>query len=498
MSHSESTSGSRPYTVHRFRAVARPVGLLVAGLAVMMLVCAPAGLIMGSPEGASHMGTSAILTASLAALLLLIGRRAEPGEIGRREALLVVTSSWVLASLVGAVPFVIGAELSWFEAIFESTSGFTTTGATILPEISERLSHSLHLWRVLSHWLGGMGIVVLFVAVFPALGVGGRHLFHTEAAGPRSKGLSPRIKERSAMLWRAYLVLTLIELCLLMVSGLNPFDSLIHALSTMGTGGFSNLNGSVGQMHNPAAEWIILVFMLIGGMNFGLIQPAIRSGPRTLLRHTETKAYFLIFGLIALLVALTTWQSDIGVHDTVRNASFQVAAIMTTTGLSTYDYELWPAFAQLMIFILYFIGGSSGSTAGGVKVIRILILFRAAKAELARSFRPHVVHTIRVGREAVSPETLREVIAFCALFGVTVLGGAIAVALLDPVEPQTALIASLACVANVGPGFDLVGPTDNYGFFSGGSQLVLSTCMLLGRLELVTVLALLVPSFWKR
>ncbi len=498
MSHSESTSGSRPYTVHRFRAVARPVGLLVAGLAVMMLVCAPVGLIMGSPEGAGHMGTSAIVTAALAALLLLIGRRAEPGEIGRREALLVVTSSWVLASLIGAIPFVIGAELSWFEAIFESTSGFTTTGATILPEISERLSHSLHLWRVLSHWLGGMGIVVLFVAVFPALGVGGRHLFHTEAAGPRSKGLSPRIKERSAMLWRAYLVLPLIEWGMLMLSGIRPFDAIVHALSTMATGGFSNLNGSVGAMQNPAAEWIILAFMLIGGMNFGLIQPALRSGPRVLMRHTETKAYFLIFGVMALIVAFTTWRSDIGVHDTARNASFQVAAIMTTTGLITDDYELWPTFAQLMIFILYFIGGSSGSTSGGVKVIRILVLFRAAKAELARSFRPHVVHTIRVGQEVVSAETLREIVAFCALFGATVLAGAAAVALLDPVDPATSLIASLACVANVGPGFGLVGPTDNFGFFSGGSQLVLSTCMLLGRLELVTVLALLVPSFWKR
>ena len=481
-----------------FRAVCRPIGLLLGGLGVAMLACAPVGFLTDSPEGASHMGTSAMCTACIAALFLLVGRKAQPGEIGRREALLVVVASWILASVIGGIPFLLGADFTLVAAIFESTSGFTTTGATILPEITDRLNPPLHLWRVLSHWLGGMGIVVLFVAVFPALGVGGRHLFHTEAPGPRSKGISPRIRERSAMLWRVYVVLTLVEVALLVAVGIGPFSALVHSLSTMGTGGFSSLNGSVREMHSGAAEWIILGFMLVAGMNFSVIQQAIRQGPKALLQHTESKAYGLIFLAAALAVACTTWQSALGLETVARNAAFQAASILTTTGFGTTDFEVWPTFAKLILLVLYFVGGSSGSTAGGLKVIRVLILFRAAAAEISRMFRPHVVRTVRVGQQVVSDETLREVIAFVAMFAMTVLVGAALVALLDPVDGTTALMASLACTANVGPGLGLVGPTDHFGFFSPAAKMVLSTCMLLGRLEVLTALSLLLPSFWRR
>ena len=479
-------------------AIAHPLSLLVGVVSVSMILTAGVGLLMGSAEGAANMTNSGLIAAGLAALLFMVGRRRKAHIMDRREALLMVAVAWVVVGIVGAIPFVMGAGFSLPDAIFESVSGFTTTGATVMTEIESALDPALHFWRVLMHWLGGVGIVVLFVAVFPALGVGGRHLFYTEAAGPKSKGISPRIKERSSILWRVYVVITLVEIGALMVTGLSLYQASIHALSTMGTGGFSTLNGSLGGFQNEAAEWVVLIFMLIAGTNFMLFYEAKSEGIKVFIKHAETKVYLYLFGFATLACAWSIYGQTHGVIDTVRDAGFQVAAVMTTTGFGTNDFELWPAFSKLILVALFFVGGSSGSTAGGMKVYRVIVLVKAGVAELRRSFRPHLVKPLRIGGSVVSKEGVREVFTFCGMFAITVIVGAIVVAALDNYDGTTSVMASLACVANVGPGLGLVGPTDNFGLFSGSTKLFLSTLMILGRLEILAVAALFLPSFWRR
>jgi trk system potassium uptake protein TrkH len=498
MSTRRARSTSHNHGARLWRGVARPVGLVIGVVSIAMLLTAGVGLLMDSPEGALTMVMSAGIVGALAVLLLSVGTRVKGAMLGRREALLIVAVSWALTSLMGGIPFIIGAEFSVADAIFEGTSGFTTTGATIMTHIEGQLDPALHFWRVLMHWLGGMGIVVLFVAVFPALGVGGRHLFFVEAAGPKSKGLSPRIRERSSVLWRVYLTITLVEVAVLMLVGLDLFQASVHALSTMGTGGFSTLNTSVSGFNNPGVEWVILFFMLLAGTNFMLYAEALKRGPKVFWEHTETRVYLMVFGLVSVACAWMIWPEKTSVEETIRDASFQVAAIMTTTGFGTDDFEVWPSFAKLLLVGLFFLGGCSGSTAGGMKIFRIMVLIKAAFAEIRRSFRPHLITPVRLGRTVISSDSVREVFAFSAMFAFTVLAGGVVVALLDNVDGTTSMMASLSCVANVGPGLGLVGPTDNFAFFSPETKVFLSGLMILGRLEILTVAALFLPSFWRK
>jgi len=478
-----------------FRDTARPLAYVVFGLSVMMLLSAAVGLWMGEPRGAGRMAISAALVGIVAFGLLLVGR--DRVELDKRGALLVVALTWVLTCLLGAVPFVLGADMTLSQAIFESTSGFTTTGATVLPEVRERLDPALHFWRMLTHWLGGMGIVVLFVAIFPALGVGGRHLVRSETPGPRSRDSAPRIRQAAGVMWRIYVIMTASLVALLWLSGLSPFDAVAHAFATTSTGGFSTFNGSVGDLDNLAAELLILLFMVLGGMNFALWPEALRRGPKVFLQHTETRVFLGILGAVSALATLALLPARTSIGEALRDATFQVVSVMTTTGLGTDDFEVWPTFAKLMLVCLYVTGGCSGSTAGGVKLIRIIVVVRAAWAAVRRSFRPHLILPVRVDRQVYNDQALSEILSFMTLSALTVGAGAVSVALLDGVDGTTALTASLACVANVGPGLGLVGPTDHYGIFSAASQGVLSVCMLLGRLEFLTLLALFTPSFWR-
>lgn len=489
---------------------ARPVGLLMAGVAVTMLGTAGVGLLMGSWEGAVHMALSATAVGVLSAVSLWAGRNTELQQLDRRQALLVVSLSWGALCVVGGLPFIIGADFTLAEAIFESTSGFTTTGATVLPEIRDRLNPALHFWRMLSHWLGGMGIVVLFVAVFPALGVGGKHLFRSEVPGPKSKGLSPRIRETSSVLWKLYVGITLLEIALLLpfFRGALPdaewrvviFEATVHAFSTMGTGGFSTFNGSVGELNSWAIECIVLVFMVIAGMNFGLFHETLRRGPGVIWRDTQTRVYLAILAVVSVLCAISIFRSDadIGPLEALRHSSFMTASVMTTTGYGNSDFETWPTVTRMLLLGLYFTGACSGSTAGGMKLIRVVALTKAAWSELKKSFRPHLVAPVRVGRSAVGQDTLVAIMAFLFLYVATVAVGAVWVAWVDRTDGTTAMMASLACVSNVGPGFGAVGPTDNFGFLSGPTHVVLSFLMLLGRLEFLTVLALFTPVYWRR
>lgn len=491
-------------------AMARSVGSLMVIVALSMLFSGGVGLAMSSPKGAIHMAISAGIVLVFAAANLVIGRKARFKDLDRRQAFLVVSISWIALCVAGGLPFIVGADFTFAEALFESTSGFTTTGATILPEIRERLNPALHFWRCLSHWLGGMGIVVLFVAVFPALGMGGKHLFRSEVPGPKSKGLSPRVRETSSVLWKVYVILTLLQVGMLLpaMRAALPkstawkqvlFDTVCHAFSTMGTGGFSTFNGSVGELDSWLVDGIILVFMIIAGMNFGLFYEASKRGISVFWKDAQTKTYLGILAFISVGIAIAILP-DVNGNPlrALRFSSFTSASIMSTTGFGTADYEQWPSVTRMLLLVLYFIGGCSGSTAGGMKMSRVIVLFKAVLVELRKSFRPHLVLPVRVNRQPVDNSALVAVLAFMGLYVASVGVGAIWVAMVDKTDGTTAIMASLACVANVGPGFGMVGPTDNFGFLSGPTQVVLSGLMLLGRLEFLTLLALVTPGFWRR
>jgi len=479
---------------------ARPLGSLLMVLAAFMVGTAILGRLFADTwAGVPALLFSALITAGCGVALHWAGKRAARVDTSRRTGLLVVALAWVAMGFFGGLPFVIGADFPLHDAIFEATSGFTTTGATILGEIELRLSQPLHLWRVLTHWLGGLGLVVLFVAIFPALGVGGKHMYHSEAPGPRGKGLVPRIRDTSKALWRIYLFITLAEILLLVVVGMGPFDAISHAFSTMGTGGFSTKNASVAGFDNVGAEVVITAFMVLAGVNFGLIFEATRKRSwRIFLRSTELKVYLGFYALVVVIVALNIWPIKEGLLEALRYASFQVAAVVSTTGFATDDFELYPALSRTVLILCYFVGGSAGSTAGGMKVIRIIIIVKVLMAELRRTHRPKLIAPVSIDGRSYAPSVIMEVFAFVTVYLLTFALGAVLVAALDPVDVTTALMASLACVANVGPGLGLVGPVDNYGFFSPASKLVLSGLMLLGRLEFFTLLALLNPRFWKR
>ena len=480
------------------RLAARPLGLLLLVFAAAMAGCAAVGFAMRDAAGSVSMLISAGFCAATGVILSRWGKGVKQ-RLGRREALVVVSAAWVAAGIFGGLPFWLGADFTAIDAFFEATSGFTTTGATILPEIADRLSPPLHLWRMSTHWFGGLGIVVLFVAIFPALGVGGKHLFRSEAPGPKSEGLAPRIRDTANALLKVYALLTLLEVLLLMGAGMPLFDAVTHSMSTLGTGGFSTKNGSIAEYDNLAYEIIITVFMVVAGMNFGLFHEARRRGWKAFWSNIEFRVYMGIFALATALIAINLWGTvHEGLGASLRYAAFQVASISTTTGYGTDDFEQWPAFARSVLVMLYFIGGSAGSTAGGLKVIRIIIIVQVIANEVRRGYRPALVAPVRMGNQVVPQGVVVETLATGAVFAVTVVAGALCVALFDPVDVTTAFMASLACVANVGPGLGAVGPTDNFGFLSGASKLVLSVCMLLGRLEFFTLLALAAPRFWRR
>jgi trk system potassium uptake protein TrkH len=489
------------------RMTARPIGLILLVLAAQMLLCAWLGYLalpedgwdsLATAAGADHMLTSAGVTGA-AAVAFLVASLGVPFRIGRRESLFVVSTVWLGMGVFGAVPFVISSQMSVPDAIFEAVSGVTTTGGTVLTDIEGSLSAPLHLWRVATQWIGGLGIVVLFVALFPALGVGGKRLFQSEAAGPQADGLTPRIRDTAKTLWWVYLGLTLTEMVILRVCGLPWFDALAHSLSTLGTGGFSTKNASIAAYDMVSVEVVITVFMLLAGTNFALLHAARRGGWRVFTQNPEFRLYVLLFVGVTIVITMDLFTREaVSIDTAVRQASFQVAAVMTTTGFGTADFEQWSTLSRLLLVGLFYCGGCAGSTAGGMKLIRMLIIGKAVLHEIRLGFRPSLVSPVRIGDQVVPDGVVRATLAYALIFVGTVGLGALALSALDTIDITTAWSASLACVANVGPGLGLVGPTDNYGMFSDGSKLVLSACMLLGRLEFFSLMALFVPGFWRR
>jgi trk system potassium uptake protein len=424
------------------------------------------------------------------------------GEILPREGFAIVTLAWTAAAFFGALPFLFtGTIQGIIPAFFESMSGFSTTGATIFADI-EALPHGVLFWRSLTQWLGGMGIIVLAIAVLPYLGVGGMQLFKAEVPGPTPERLRPRITQTAKLLWLVYLGLTVLQSLLLMLGGMDLFDASTHALATLATGGFSPKNASVAHYDSRYVHYVITLFMYLAGINFALHFRTV-TGRLDYFRDHEWRFYTgVLLGAALLLLILNLAGgsyalSPAGVEHAFRDGLFQAVSIGTTTGFVTADYEGWVPGAVMVMFVLFFTGGMAGSTGGGPKAIRILLLLQQTAREMRKHLHPRAVLLARVGKRAVKEDVLARVLGFVILYALLFMAGAGALALLGA-DFVTALGASAATVGNIGPGLGGVGPTANYGWMSQPSLVVMSFLMLVGRLEIYTVLLLFHPETWRR
>ncbi len=491
----------------------------MSGIALAQVVCA--GIGAGFEYGTGVVDQSAIddiiglcagavLSGAIGGLLFLYGRRFASESLTRREAVLTVALIWIAAGVVGGIPFVASGDLGPIDAFFESVSGMTTTGATVIGDIDgELVKHELGrpghlsmpvlLWRSLIQWLGGMGIVVLFVAVFPSVGAGAKHMFKGEVPGTTAEGLKPRIAETSMTLWKLYAGLTLIEAALLFSLGMSPFDAICHAMTTMSTGGFSTSDASIGGWDSFSIEMVIATFMLLGSLNYGLYYALLRGrSPRLILRNTELRTFLALCLLFTVAITFGTLPQHGGDPvESFRAAYFMVGTSLSSTGYGTTDYMSWNQPMLFLIVLMMFIGGCSGSTAGGIKVERIILMAKLSWAEFRESFRPAVVHVVRMGKTAVPREVLRDVAVFIGVYMACLGFGVLFVVTTDDVTVGTAFGATLSCLSNMGPALWHDGP-DNFASYTEGAKLFFVLAMLLGRLEFFTLFALLVPDFWKR
>ncbi len=429
---------------------------------------------------------------------VLCSKKEHASSLRARDSFVFVTLSWVLASAIGALPYYLsGAIPGMADAYFETMSGFTTTGASILTDI-EKMPDSLLFWRALTHWLGGMGIVVLAVAILPFLGVGGMQLIDAEAPGPSVDKLTPRIAQTAKLLWLIYIGMTVCQTVLLMIGGMSLFDSLIHTFATVATGGFSNKNLSVGHYNSAYIDAIVTIFMVLAGINFSLHYKMLSGMAYSALKDVELRAYLIIFFTATFIIAFNLYISDYGgFANCFRHSSFQVASLLTTTGSITADYEKWPYASQFVLFVLFFIGGCAGSTGGGIKVIRLVTLLKQAVNEMKTLVHPRGVFSLKVGAAVVKNSTANAIAGFFFLYIMTLLAVTFAVTLAGH-DILTSFSAALTTLGNVGPGFGNIGPTENFAFFQDYVIWGLSFAMMIGRLEIYTVLVLFMSFFWKK
>jgi trk system potassium uptake protein len=478
------------------RVVSGLTGLLIGIVALLLLV--PTGLAIydGMPRAVFAYGTTTAVALALALVLRRLGHGA-PQEIHRKDALGVVALTWLFLGVVGGLPMVLeGSIPEPMSAIFEAVSGFTTSGGTVVADI-DGLSRATNLWRCLMHFVGGMGIVVLFVAVFPILGVGAKHLFKSEVPGPITEGLRPKIKQTAVALWWVYSGLTALATVLLMLAGMPLYDAICHAMSTLGTGGFSTRTASVGGYQSAAIDWIITVFMLMAGLNFGLYYGVLRGRWSELWRNYELRFYLAVNVAVIALVAVCIHGRHASTLDALRFAAFQTVAVTTTTGFMTEDFDTYPEVARFTLFLCMFMGGCAGSTAGGLKASRVFILGKVVLRELRAALRPNVVQTIRVGGVNLPPDVIQSIGTFFAAYMLLFSASAFVLVALG-LDLVSAMSGTVACLSSVGPGLGELGPSMNFGFVPGLGKGVLCLCMIAGRLELFALFAVFSPECWRR
>ena len=472
--------------------------------AVAILLCGIASILYD--ESILPILYAAGITASCGAFLHFAFRKNNK-DIGKREGYVIVSTVWIFFSIFGSLPFVFSQAIPGFaDAFFETMSGFTTTGASVLTDI-ESVSKGILLWRSTTQWLGGMGIIVLSLAILPMLGIGGMQLYTAEVPGPTKEKIHPRVKDTAQRLYAIYLFFTLGEIMLLMFGGMNLFDSINHAFTTMSSGGFSTYNASLANA-SPYIQYVITLFMFIAGVNFTLSYFALHGKFRIIWKNEEFKNYlsilvtFSIFitGFILLHAIRTNADTIISfskIEQTFRDALFQVVSLVTTTGFVSADYLQWPPLVIVLCFALMFFGASAGSTGGGIKVVRLVLLAKHSYLEFKRLIHPNAIIPVRLNKITVSEKIITNVLAFIVIYIVIYMLGVIIMSALG-YDLETSLGAVVATLGNVGPGIGKVGPVENYAFLSDSAKWVLSFFMLCGRLELFTVLILFSPAFWKK
>jgi trk system potassium uptake protein TrkH len=480
-----------------FQSIIRFTGILVFFL----------GLSIGAPVLVSIVyrdGTTLALLYSMALsmgaglLFFRLGKIADDAVISHRDGVAIVTFGWIIAGFIGALPFLLSGFIPHFtDAYFESVSGFTTTGASILTNI-EALPRGLLLWRSLIQWFGGMGIIVFSIAILPFLGVGGMQLYKAEIPSPVMDKLKPRISDTAKALWKVYLLITILQILLLVLGGMPVFEAACHAFCTMPTGGFSPRNASIAYYNDPYFEGVIIFFMLLAGINFSLHYKLLRGDLQVFYRDPECRTFLIIVAAFTVIIAMDIYGSVYqSLVTAFRYAAFQVSSIITTTGFATADFDTWPALSKTILVLSMFLGAMAGSTGGGLKIMRIILLAKQSYKEVFHIIHPHAVTAVKLGGKPVPQEILSSIWGFFVLYlGIYVASVLIMAALgLDMVS---ALSAVAACIFNIGPGLGTVGPVQNYASIPFLGKWLLTFCMLVGRLEIYTVIVLLMPEFWRK
>jgi trk system potassium uptake protein len=437
-------------------------------------------------------------------LLVLLGLPmwlfAKPKEsnLRAREGFVIVALAWLVLSAFGALPFVFSGFLpGYIDALFESVSGFTTTGATVATNF-ENYPHGVMLWRSFTHWIGGMGVLVLTLALLPQLTGRTSHLVRAESPGPSLSKIVPKMGDSAKILYLIYTVLTAVQFVILMLAGMNAYDAAIHAFATAGTGGFSNYASSIAAFNSPLIEWITTFFMVLFGINFALFYRAATGGWKEALRSEELHWYLGIYASAAIASALLLLPEYHGFWDALRYGSFQVASLMSTTGYATADFNLWPIAVKMILLMVMVVGGCAGSTAGGVKVVRTALLFKLGRREIRHTFQPRKVQVVRFEGKGVEENMLAQVAVFFCVYMLMLILGIFLISLEGQFDVETNLTAALTCISNVGPGLGAVGPTQNFSQYGVFAKIILCLLMLAGRLELFPILALFHPAIWRK
>ena len=479
----------------RFSYTLHSIGVIISLIGLAMI--APLFISIFYQDGVYFAFIKSILITIFFGLSLYFIFRKKSNKLSHREGIAIVAFGWMAAGIFGALPYIFAKVFDNFtNAVFESISGFTTTGASVLTDI-ESLPQSILFWRSLTQWLGGMGIIVLSIAILPFLGIGGMQLYKAEAPILVVDKLRPRISETAKALWKVYVLISAIEVFLLKIGGMKLFDAFCHTFTTMATGGFSTKNISIGYFQSAYLHYVITFFMLLAGINFSLHYRILKGNIKDVLKDPELKFFISIIGIFTFIICLNIYKQFNGILTSFRYSIFQVCSIITTTGYTTTDFDKWPTLSKIILLICMFIGGSAGSTGGGIKCVRILLLLKHSYQELLRIIHPHVVHQTKLGKKIVPLDVINGVIGFFVLYIVLFIIFSILLATLG-MDFMSSISAVAATLSNVGPGLGIVGPAQNYEFIPCLGKWLLIFCMILGRLEIYTILVLFTPEFWRK
>ncbi len=478
------------------KLIYRLLGAILLVEAAAMLPSLLIALIYADGDAPAFLLTIVLLLALGGVLRLFI--RTEHTNLRAREGFLVVSLAWVLMSVFGALPFMLSGVIPNFvDALFEAVSGFTTTGATIMPVV-EGQPHGVMFWRSFTHWIGGMGVLVLTLALLPQMSGRTSHLVRAESPGPTLSKIVPRMGDTAKILYLIYGVLTVVNFAALLLAGMDPYDAAIHALGTAGTGGFSNYAASVGHFASPWVDWITTFFMVVFGVNFALYYKVISGGWRDAVRCEELRWYLAIYAGVTVLVSLAILPEYSNFATALRYGAFQVASLISTTGYATTDFNLWPVAAKMLMLLVMFTGSCAGSTSGGMKICRVGIMCKQGMREVRHTIQPRKVQVVRFEGKTIEEDTLHQIGVFMFVYMLLIVLGGVLVSLEGLYDIETNLTAALTCVSNVGPGFGAVGPAGSFAGYGPFAKLILIFLMLAGRLEIFPMLAMFHPAMWRK